>query len=182
MQDNTTTISRRSVATGLAWSVPAVAAVTAAPAYAASPKCVTATRKDVVKYPGNSSGHGLKQAYGFEVTVVNSAENNLRVDAKSVSVKLDKKVLRGALQIYSADPCLGGKLLTPSSSLLELAPGKSVTLWLVANNTGSSANDSGCISATLGVTLLDEKPVGDLCNEYTVDDICFDAVTPTAAC
>lgn len=43
--------TRRSVTKGLAWSVPAVAAVAAAPAYAASPSCELAVDAAFARYP-----------------------------------------------------------------------------------------------------------------------------------
>ncbi|QCP08597.1 hypothetical protein FDF08_11990 [Micrococcus luteus] len=183
MQQNTSSLSRRKVTTGIAWSVPAVVAVAAAPFAAASPSCITSSAGRVVKYPGNSSGYDLKQAYGFTVTVTNPTRGKLRVTAKSVSLILDKKVLRGSLLIYTADPCAGGVPVDPNSDLLVLEPGESQTLFLVANNTGNSANTSGCIYAKLGVKLVDGSvPVANLCDEHDVVEACFDETSPTATC
>ena len=47
-------VSRRSVAKGLAWSVPAVAVASAAPAFAASGAPPVLTFQSACKYPGNS--------------------------------------------------------------------------------------------------------------------------------
>lgn len=55
MQQNTSSLSRRKVTAGLAWSVPAVAAVAATPFAAASHHCPTVTGVgDAVKYPGRA--------------------------------------------------------------------------------------------------------------------------------
>lgn len=183
MQKNTSTLSRRKVTAGIAWSVPAVAAVSAAPAFAASPTCVTSDAGTVIKYPGNSSGYGLKQAYGFPVTITNPTRGTLRITAKSVSLTLDKKVLNADLQIYTADPCAGGTPVAADSDLLVLEPGETITLWLVANNTGNSANTPGCIRAKLGVALVGGSvPVANLCSEHEVEEACFPATPPSATC
>ncbi|MDO5634817.1 MAG: hypothetical protein Q4G34_08110 [Micrococcus sp.] len=52
------TVSRRSVATGIAWSVPAIASVAAAPAFAASPN-------DQLKYRFRGSGYSRQTRQGF---------------------------------------------------------------------------------------------------------------------
>ena len=183
MQQNTSSLSRRKVTAGLAWSVPAVAAVSAAPAFAASPKCVTSDAGTVVKFPGNSSGYDLFQAYGFPVTLTNPTRGTLRITAKSVSVTLGKKVVAAELLIYTDDPCAGGTPVAADSDLLVLEPGETITLWFVANNTGNSANTSGCINAKLGVALVDGSvPVDNLCGEVEVEEACFPATPPSATC
>lgn len=183
MQQNTPSLSRRKVTAGIAWSVPAVAAVAAAPAFAASPKCISGATGDVVKFPGNSTG--IKQGYGFPVTLTNPTGSSLRISPRSVIVDFDKKgeYAGGTLAIYTADPCAGGKPITPGSDALLLEPGETVTLYLVISNTGSSANDSGCIEARLGVQLVTGQPsVPELCDVYEVPRTCFSDTPPTGTC
>lgn len=180
MQKNTSTLSRRKVTAGIAWSVPAVAAVAAAPAFAASPTCVTATTGDVVKYPGNSTP--IKQGYGFTITVTNPTRSRLRISGDTSTVDFDKKKdVTGTLLIFATDPCLGDDPIDADDDLLVLEPGETQTFYLVAPNTGSSSNESGCISATLGVQLVTgEQPVANLCDEYVVERACFSETAPDA--
>lgn len=180
MQKNTSYLSRRKVTAGLAWSVPAVAAVAAAPAFAASPTCVTATTGGVVKYPGNSTP--IKQGYGFTITVTNPTRSRLRISGDTFTVDFDKsKDVTGTLLIFATDPCLGNDPIDADDDLLVLEPGETQTFYLVAPNTGSSSNESGCISATLGVQLVTgEQPVANLCDEYVVERACFSETDPDA--
>lgn len=181
MQNTPKTISRRTVASGLAWSVPAVATVAAAPAFAASPRCINASAGDVVKYPGNS---GLfKQGYGFELTVTNPTEGTVAVSPGTGYVQFDKKRENGTVRLFSADPCKGGKELKLGDELLVLEPGESITLWLVLDKTGNSANDSGCVVFNLKVRLVSGTVGGDgLCDTAPVTDACFGATTPQGSC
>lgn len=191
MQKNTSPLSRRKVTAGIAWSVPAVAAVAAAPFAAASPSCVNTVSTGPVKYPGNSTGGGgeLKHAYGFSVTVTNPTRGRIRLSAKSVLIDLEKKdtYTDGRLMIFNKDPCLGGVQLNGNSDLLILEPsgtaGDTRTFWFVVGNTGNSANEAGCIHATLGVALVNgSQPVANLCTEVEVDEACFTATPPSAIC
>lgn len=191
MQKNTSALSRRKVTAGIAWSVPAVAAVTAAPFAAASPSCVTTVSTEPVKYPGSTDGGvvKLKHGYGFSVTVTNRTRGRLRLSAKNVLIDFDKKgAYTGAeLMIFDKDPCLGGVQLNANSDLLILEPsgtaGSTRTFWFVVNNSGNSANEEGCIYATLGVALVKgSEPVANLCTEVPVDEACFTATPPEAIC
>lgn len=191
MQKSTSPLSRRKVTAGIAWSVPAVAAVAAAPFAAASPSCVNTASTEPVKYPGNSTGGGgeLKHAYGFSVTVTNPTRGRIRLSAKSVLIDFEKKgTYTGAqLMIFDKDPCLGGVQLNGNSDRLILEPsgtaGDTRTFWFVVSNTGNSANDAGCIRATLGVALVKgSQPVANLCTEAAVDKACFTATPPSAVC
>lgn len=176
-------ISRRTVTAGLAWSVPAVAAVSAAPAFAISPTCVTGTTGDAVKFPGGSTR--IKQGYGFTVTIKNPTRSSLRVSPRSVSILFDKKgnTAGGTLTIWSADPCLGGVLLNAGDDALIIPAGETRTYFLVVSDTGNSANDGGCITAVLNVALVPgQKPVDNLCSDYTFEKVCFTATPPTATC
>lgn len=62
-------ISRRTVAKGLAWAIPAVPLVVAAPAYAQSPQCLSVTLTgDSCKWPGS----GNQWSYRFTLCFKNS--------------------------------------------------------------------------------------------------------------
>lgn len=70
-----TTVSRRTVAKGLAWSVPAVAVAAATPAYAASPICIEVTYGgDACKEPGNASPETPK-AYNLSFVFTNTCNS-----------------------------------------------------------------------------------------------------------
>ena len=192
MQKNTSPLSRRKVTAGIAWSVPAVAAVAAAPFAAASPSCVNTASTKPVKYPGNSTGGGgkLKHAYGFSVTVTNPTRGRIRLSAKSVLIDFEKKgTYTGAqLMIFDKDPCLGGVQLNGNSDRLILEPsgtaGDTRTFWFVVSNTGNSANESGCVKGKLQLALPKGAPEGaDLCNDGVVEfSNCFETTPPTARC
>lgn len=69
MSDTRSGLSRRTLAKGAAWAVPAVAVAAAAPAYAASEGPIRLTGK-ACKLPGNSSPP-YKQGYLYEATIRN---------------------------------------------------------------------------------------------------------------
>lgn len=175
-------ISRRTVTAGLAWSVPAVAAVSAAPAFAISPTCVTGTTGAAVKFPGGSTL--IKQGYGFPITVTNPTRSALRVSPRTFTIDFDNKDdATGRVELYSADPCQGGVLLGTGDDALVIQPGDTASYFLVVSETGNSANSSGCITASVDVALVqDQAPVENLCADYTFEKVCFSATPPTATC
>lgn len=183
MQQNMSELSRRKVTAGLAWSVPAVAVAASAPAFAASPVCVVATSGEVTKYPGGSSRTGIRQGYGFPIVLTNNTRNVVRVSTRSVSIAFNRRTANGTLYLYSGDPCQGGVRLNNNSAELELGPGESRNLYLVADRTGNSSNRAGCIDAVLAVRLANPSvpPIGDLCAEVDVSRACFSA-TPPVGC
>lgn len=179
MQKNTSSLSRRKVTAGLAWSVPAVAAVAAAPFAAASHHCPTVTGVgNAVKYPGTSKT-GLKQAYGFPITVTNTTDDTILLTPGDVTVKFDKKdtVTNAKVALYSKSPCDGGVPLTEEQ--LTLAPGESLTLFYVANETGNSANDGGCIDGNIRVELVGGTMTDSDCGTVTVPRVCFSETPPS---
>lgn len=191
MQKSTSPVSRRSVTAGLAWSVPAVVAVSAAPAFAASPKCVYTTSTDPIKYPGNTKigSVTLKQAYGFQVTITNPTAGRIRLTPRSVVIDFEKKgrYTGAKLLIFDKDPCLGGKPLNGDGNQLVLEPagtaGSTRTFWIIVEDSGNSANEAGCITATLGVTLTPNSvPVPELCETVEVEDACFSTTPPQSQC
>ena len=174
------TISRRKVTAGMAWSVPAVAAVSAAPFAAASPTCPTTEVKgDAVKYPGNSS-FGTKHAYGFPLKITNTTEATIRVSPGTAFVTFDKKgrVDAGGVKFFNGDPCDGGVEISPDDEMLVLDPGEPIEIWYVVDRAGNSANESGCITSTISVSLLTgELPEG--CESVRNEKVCFSETPPT---
>ena len=170
MQKNTSTLSRRKVTAGIAWSVPAVAAVT------------TGTAE---KFPGGGHPDGIKQAYGFTITITNTSPTPVYVDPGTVTVVFGGHTTRnGEGRLYTANPCRGGKRLAAMDPALLLQSGQSKTYYYVVNNTGNSANESGCVEGKLQLALPKGAPEGaDLCNDGVVEfSNCFETTPPTARC
>ncbi|QGY89751.1 hypothetical protein [Micrococcus luteus] len=186
MQKNTSTLSRRKVTAGIAWSVPAVAAVAAAPFAAASPTgCVSAVPGAAVKFPGGSGPDGIKHGYGFEVTITNDSPIAVYVNPGTVTVAFDGHPTRnGEARLYTAHPCSGGTRLAAMDPALLLQPGESKTYYYVVNNTGNSGEETGCVKGKLKLALPTGAPEGaDLCNGGVVDfSNCFRTTPPTAKC
>ena len=183
MQNTPKSISRRTVASGLAWSVPAVATVAAAPFAAASPiVCVTVETGDAIKFAGGGRDNGLKQAYGFEITVTNTSGETVRVGAADSYVVFDKKGrVDTDSSLWSDSPCSGGVQLSREDDDVVLAPGDTETFFYVVNNTGNSANEAGCIYSQLSLALAGSS-VGsnvELCDTATIPEVCFDETPPS---
>lgn len=175
-------ISRRKVTTGIAWSVPAVAAVAAAPFAAASPVICPKVSGvgGAIKFPGNSKIEGIKHAYGFDVTLTNDTSETIVISGGSTYIEFKKFGNKsGAPLLYTADPCKGGVPIESGSDLLTLEPGEKLPLFFVVTNTGNSANDSGCIYATFNVSLVGGQPVDtDYCEVIVVPKVCFNGTPP----
>lgn len=186
MQKNTSTLSRRKVTAGIAWSVPAVVAVAAAPFAAASPTgCVDVTTGTAEKFPGSGHPDGIKQAYGFDITITNTSPTAVYVNPGTVTVEFEGHTDRnGEARLYTASPCEGGTRLTAMDPELLLQPGESKTYYYVVNQTGNSAQESGCVKGKLQLALPKGAPEGaDLCNDGVVGfSNCFDTTPPTAGC
>ncbi|CAM3575693.1 hypothetical protein E4A47_04035 [Micrococcus flavus] len=187
MQKNTSTLSRRKVTAGIAWSVPAVAAVAAAPFAAASPTgCVSAVPGTAVKFPGGSGPDGIKHGYGFEVTITNDSPIAVYVNPGTVTVDFEKsKDKKGEARLYDKNPaCKDAVRLKAMDEELLLQPGESKTYYYVVNITGNSAKEAGCVLAKLALALTPTAPEGaDLCNDGVVDlKQCFGTTPPDAGC
>jgi hypothetical protein len=175
------TVSRRTVTAGMAWSVPAVAAVAAAPLAAASPNCPsTSVTGDAVKYAGNSD-FGTKHAYGFPLEITNTTAETIRIAPGTAHVDFEKKGRAdGTVLFFDGDPCAGGRQISLEDEMLILAPRESIQLWYVVNETGNSANEAGCITSTIKVELISgEWPEGEGCPSVRNETVCFDDTPPT---
>lgn len=186
MQKNSSTLSRRKVTAGIAWSVPAVAAVAAAPFAAASPTgCVDVTSGTAEKFPGGGHPDDIKQAYGFTITFTNTSPTPVYVNPGTVTVVFGGHTTRnGEARLYTASPCSGGRRLAAMDPALLLQPGESKTYYYVVNETGNSAQESGCVKGKLQLALPKDAPEGaDLCNGGVVEfSNCFETTPPTAGC
>lgn len=110
-------INRRTVTKGIAWSVPAVAIASAAPAFASSGPKPTLSFLGACKYPGNNCGGEVKHAYGFRFQVTNNDPNRT---IYFCGAELDNV----------SDPTLAGKLVwkNPGGSCIAVPPGETGTL------------------------------------------------------
>ncbi|MDO5633342.1 MAG: hypothetical protein Q4G34_00500 [Micrococcus sp.] len=69
--------------------------------------------------------------------------------------------------------------MSPDDPRLFLAPNESVTLWIVLDETGNSANESGCIESALEIVFASGELQGEGCGTATVPQVCFDTTPPT---
>ena len=106
-------ISRRTVAKGMAWSVPAIALAVSTPAYAASPGIITLTG-DGCKLPGASQGDVFK-GYAFRATLTNTT--NADIEVTIVDITLDGEDL-GGVTVVGLTPCdnLGNPFTVPADT------------------------------------------------------------------
>lgn len=138
MQEDTTKntggpskLSRRTLAAGAAWAVPAIAVAGAAPAYALSGKKPTWTLKDACKFPGRAC-----KAYPFTYALQYEVCNNTNKDIWVYTITYSD-TLAGVNFVHKAPPSLPFKV----------EANKCVTLWFYAVGSGNSAN------ATFDLTL-----------------------------
>lgn len=92
MTEPTHTISRRSLAAGAAWAVPAVSLAAAAPAFAASNICVTASAAGC--WPGCSANASVPGSTGYYALHVND------LGATSVQVKTSTRFVGAGFYPY----------------------------------------------------------------------------------
>lgn len=127
----------------MAWSVPAIAFASSAPAATVSP-LYTVSTGNVCKYPGRSVGD-VKHAYMFPLTLTNVANEEVCIEIVSGSVNFDSGRTAGKPAWYTTPPHEGG-VLAPNRVCIPV--GGSVTYYYVVNNTGNSANESGTAVGT----------------------------------
>ena len=147
MTENTTkkTISRRAVAGGMAWSVPAIAFASAAPAATVSPLFTVDPVGGACKYPGNST-NGVFQAYMIPVQITNIANERVCVSYVSGSVTFERNVPSGSPGWWTDKPHLPGA--APLVGDVCLDPGDWRTLYYVIDNAGNSGNRAGVLTGT----------------------------------
>lgn len=144
-------VSRRTVIAGAAWAVPAIAVVSNAPAFAASPivepELIPGT---LCKYPGGSAGNDLKHAYRFRANFTNKSTHTVNVEPLpgASSITFDGDAARvGRLRFFESDPLTGGEL-----GSFTLEGGETKPFYLVLDNYGNSQDASGTITIAFKVT------------------------------
>lgn len=143
---DTRSVSRRTVAKGLAWSVPAVTLATQLPAFATSPDPIdippSIDGNVAHKCPGNSHviGHGV--IFG-PIQVKSTAQADV-----AVSFSFESSSIYGAVAYVSTD---GGKTLQSGSSITVPA-GETIEVYVVSTR-GSSKNGAGSLTINYTYTV-----------------------------
>ncbi|MGA4507749.1 hypothetical protein ACQB6R_01795 [Propionibacteriaceae bacterium G1746] len=127
-------VSRRTVATGIAWSVPAVAVASAVPAYAVSGTPPTIKGGKAYKWPGNScpgtpTFTDAQKAYLFTFRVTNTSDKTIYLYSATITTTTTGLTFN----VIGATPAFG----TP------IPPGGTVDVGLFANG-----SDSGNLTFT----------------------------------
>lgn len=146
-------ISRRTIAKGAAWAIPAVPLVVATPAYAASGGGPSIVVGDACKLPGNSCGNVFVKGYVFDVTITNTTDKDIYLFHEAgflITFTEDNPDITLFFQA-AVDATTGDVIAFPF--LLEA--GESIAIVLNAGENGNSANQSlnGTISVPWGHTL-----------------------------
>ena len=105
--------NRRTVVKGAAWAVPAVAVAAAAPALAASPKCLTAQfLGDSCKQPGSGNDFG----YRLEICFTNNCATSITLTVTQVAANTGNPVVLAVSQDPITIPA-GGQACLPQDVL-----------------------------------------------------------------
>ena len=130
-------VSRRTVAKGMAWSVPAVAVATAAPAMASSGGGPTLTFVSGCKFPGKSCGAALEYGYKFEYLVCNTTSKDIYIYGATTTAET-----KMGLVFAKTSPAS-----SPTAGFL-IAKGTCQTVYFYSTST-NSANDSFTLYLTV---------------------------------
>ena len=141
---NTSTISRRTIAKGVAWAVPAVLAAGAAPAFATSP-VLFGEVNTACKYPGKSISEACKQDYRFETTWNNTSGAPLQVTFTVNVTQAHLQSVNGVL--------IGGTVYFPDAQgrVTVTVPAGETDIVIIANG-DNSANIAGSYTITARYT------------------------------
>lgn len=161
-------ISRRTVATGVAWTVPAVAVASTVPAFAASPE-VAINLRDGHKHPGGSQ-RPCRQGYSFTATISGGGSGGTITfgDAYFNNTKLDDSTAYYVI--------VNGKVVAQDNYYVPANTNVDVTI--LVNETGNSANEAGEFYFDYSVSYEDgTSATGLKTNPYT-----FLKTHPAGAC
>lgn len=160
----TTKISRRTVAKGMAWAVPAVAVSAAIPAYALSGARPSVTVIDACKQPGNSCNSGqtdydLVKGYTFVVKLTNSSAQTIYLYSPmsgdympQVSITSLVNVQYSTARYFELNQGISG-IKGPVGSVITLGPGETKYIVLSASyNASPNVDASGYLYFAWGHT------------------------------
>jgi hypothetical protein len=171
-------ISRRTVAKGLAWSVPAIALAVPTPAYAvASPGFITLTG-DGCKLPGNATD--IFKGYAFEGTINNPTNTDVTVSITDITLRGEDL---GAVTVVNLETCeaLGSTFVVEGNTT-------DLRIAIVTQNAASSANGQLILTYTVDnvpdatSVQADAAPpiVGGSCSTFSADEKdCIEAAFTT---
>ena len=164
-------VSRRTVAKGMAWSVPAVAVATAAPAMASSGGGPTLTFVSSCKFPGGSCGAALNKGYKFTYQVCNPTSKDVYIYGATITDTESKM----GLAFVKTSPAA-----TDTAGLLIPKNGGCVTVNFYASST-NSANQTYTLKLTVpwGHTL---NHANDTEHQPIVSQVLIDSFEPCVGC
>ncbi|GGB69968.1 hypothetical protein N798_15675 [Knoellia flava TL1] len=142
-------ISRRTIAKGAAWTVPAVPLVMATPAYAASGGGPTGNFLGACKQPGNScEPYGFNKGYSFLVSVTNTSTKPIYVYTRatgdltpifSIVTSSQSGVTFAYGDAVQYEPQVGEPpVYTPLPTSILIQPGQTVQLIIDASSSNSA--------------------------------------------
>lgn len=142
-QDQPTRVSRRSIAKGAAWAVPAIPLVVATPAYAAS-KCLTASFGAAsCKGPGA----GNNWSYKFEICFENTCTapltvyvNYLQNNSGALFVSCTNSTITNPILVPGGTPAKPGKVCIPVDWYRSTSSAGTVQVYGSYNAAVSDAN------------------------------------------
>lgn len=153
----TRTVSRRTVARGIAWTTPVVAVATAAPAFAVSrvpPKLVFVGG---CKFPGNGSCKTAPKGYAFEFLVTNN-------DARAISF------CNATLAVNAPNP-FPGVTFTYVGGCVTVGGGQTGSAFFYFSGSGDSANSP--FTGSLTITYAND------CGSCATDSVALPAIPIT---
>ncbi|MFC7489208.1 MULTISPECIES: hypothetical protein [unclassified Knoellia] len=152
-------VSRRTIAKGAAWAIPAVPLVVATPAYAESGGGPTGLFLGACKQPGNScfSRFGFRKGYTFTFRITNTTDQTIYVyptlnnvdnpDSANPSHTLNPvfSLVSNPAKTFSYNTArrfTGGAIGVPLQPAEAILPGQSLDIIVNADASGNSANIS----------------------------------------
>ena len=150
-------ISRRTIAKGAAWAIPAVPLVVATPAYAASGGGPSVDLGDACKLPGNSCGNVFVKGYVFEVSITNTTDKPIYLfDQAGFEILITENSPDISLffqaAVYATDPDGAGPIQVGDVVTFPvlLPPGNTIVLVL---NAGENGNSQNVQNITVGISI-----------------------------
>lgn len=150
-------ISRRTIAKGAAWAIPAVPLAVATPAYAASGGGPTIVLGDACKLPGNSCGNVFVKGYIFDVSICNTTDKPIYLfNQAGFQITFTENSPDISLFFQAAvDATTGDVIAFP----YLLDPGDCVALIFNAGENGNSQNVQN-LTVTLSIPWGHTTPAG----------------------
>lgn len=167
-------VSRRTVAKGIAWTVPAITVATAVPAFATSGPRPVGSYEDGCKQPGYSCGVGFVKGYAFLLTLSNPSDLDIYIydtTRGSASVTLVPQITTTTqskdlgLSYYTSAIYNGTAVGQQIPMSLKIPANGSVQIVMNGSSDNSAnASATGSIDIPWGHT---ETPGADINHPYT---------------